>query len=133
MTLKKGINFKEIDKDFKNCGKIPEISAPTDNTKEQKRKSNSSKTTKKLKVDSKRPAQNEQGTSTTENDDSDDELENLKSSYLLTMSQSICKDNEDDVENSEYVFETINEVYYKKVYKRKLKCHFCIFFFCSKY
>lgn len=63
----------------------------------------------------KQDKKNVQGTSTaTENEDSEDELDNLKSSYVLTMSQSVCgvgnRDGETENANTEYVFEAIGEV-----------------------
>lgn len=111
MALRKGVHFKEIDKDFKSCGKITESPVESNSKENQsKRKGVLSKTAKKTKVDGKN--QNVQGTSTKESDDNEEELENLKSSYVLTMSQSVCRDgsNDDATENSEYIFETIDEV-----------------------
>lgn len=92
MALKRGIQFKSINEKFKNCGHIP--------------KNNSEcKPNKKLKTESKK---NEDKSSTEQLLDADleEDLENLRSSYVLTMSQveTVVE------ENGDVVFEPFSEM-----------------------
>lgn len=93
MALKRGVQFKNINEKFRNCGQVPVQNSDAVPNKKLKTESNSV----------------EQSL----NDDFDeDNFENLRSSYVLTMSQLTCDETVPEVlnEDGEVVFEPFSQM-----------------------
>lgn len=112
MALKRGVKFKTINKSFKDLEDLPEFSQSAKSTKTTKQSPGFSKFTKRTKV----TPESEETEKAKEKDPFEDDLENLKNSYCLTMSQSICERFDDEeIPNkgegkSDFVFESFTEV-----------------------
>lgn len=89
-ALRQGISFKKLNETFQNSGKLPAPPPPL----------------KKTKLD-----ETNKNTETGENVD-DNEIEDFKSSYVLTMSQLCPENNEgDEIQSAmDYTFEPFEEV-----------------------
>lgn len=111
MAIKRKIPFKEINESFKDCEKFAELTQKnSDTNKAGKRSSVGKKTAKKSKTEPQPKAGKSTDADNVGNDE-DEDLENFKNSYLLTMSQTFCGENaEESVSGSEYVFEPFAEV-----------------------
>lgn len=110
--MKRKIPFKEINESFKNCEKFAELSQKMSETnKTGKRPSVGKKTAKKSKTEPPAKAGKSTDANNVENEEEEDDFEDLKNSYLLTMSQTFCGENaEESVAGSEYIFEPFAEV-----------------------
>lgn len=114
MTIKRGISFKEINNSFKRCENISEICQQTVPEATTKNSKPAPKSAKKQKVDEGRKKVNDVEANSQTDDTSKESLEDLRCSYILTMSQSICEINScnDGMDESEYIFEPFTEVIY---------------------
>lgn len=96
MALKHGITFKSVKSSFERCK----------TTLETSQIGTSAKLLKKAKLASEENAEGK-------TNESFEDLENLRSSYLLTMSQTMCEnlgDEIDEEEKTEILFEPFTEV-----------------------
>lgn len=96
MALKHGITFKSVNSNFEQCKTVLGNS----------QKVTSGKLSKKAKLESDDNAEDK-------HNESLEDLENLRNSYLLTMSQSMCENIGNEVEEqekNEILFEPFTEV-----------------------
>lgn len=112
MSIKRKIPFKEVNDSFKNCEKFAELSQKnSEASKSGKRPSAANKTAKKGKIEPPAKAGKSTDPDNVENEEAEEDFQNLKNSYLLTMSQSFCGENaEESVSASEFIFEPFAEV-----------------------
>lgn len=98
-ALKRGLQFKSIHESFKNCGEIPTDTIPA--------KKSDVKPNKKLKTDAN--SENKNPPESTTANDEDEDSENLRSSYVLTMSQ-ITRTETTAEENADVTFEPFSQL-----------------------
>lgn len=100
MALKRGIQFKNINDKFKNCGNVPDVSSYN----------KIEKPNKKLKTET--SSENKTTEQSLGNETDEDDSENFRSSYILTMSQlSFDESVADESEgNGEVVFEPFSQM-----------------------
>lgn len=106
MALKKGVTFKQISEKFKNCEKFTEIMAL--NQKEANKRKSSAPSNFRKKQKSEEAATTSESNQPNDAANDLEELENLKNSYLLTVSQTFCEGNE--LNTSQYTFEPFSQV-----------------------
>lgn len=97
-ALKRGIHFKSINAKFKNCGHTTDFIPESSNDKPNKKlKTNTNQDNKSTSVQ------------LLGNEIEEDNLENLQSSYILTMSQ-LNESVTGETENSDVVFEPFSQM-----------------------
>lgn len=102
MALRQGITFKSINKNFEKC----QISQEISHNVNERASASSSSVRKKPKLEDDEVEEKE----VKEQEDNADEYEDLKNSYILTMSQTFSeKISEEDICDDEYTFEPLPE------------------------
>ncbi|KAG5880660.1 hypothetical protein JTB14_022822 [Gonioctena quinquepunctata] len=106
-ALRNKLPIKKISKTFRVNEKIPEVVE----IPEQKMEVKASKT-KKLKTDTKSSSSENESKEDNEVKEEEEEMEDFQSSYLLTMSQTICDSstNRSSHDESQYTFEPFTQM-----------------------